>query len=228
MNETPEAANQSSLSALSTVRKSSLSIALFAVLAAAVIAFTQVGTKDRIIDNIRAAQSRALFEIFSAEIDPQLFDHQIALDAMALNLNPTEPAVGYQAIVDDQVVGVILPVRTTEGYSGDIELLVGINPDTSIQGVRVVTHRETPGLGDNIELSKSDWILSFNGKVRSTSDDPKWAVKKDGGEFDQFTGATITPRAIVDATGVALDYFNANPTLLIRPQTSQASEETDR
>lgn len=221
----PEAAKESSISALNTVRKSSLSIALFAVLSAAVISFTQVGTKDRISDNIRAAQSRALFEIYSAEIDPDLFDHQISLDALTLNLNLNEPAIGYQAIVDDQVVGVILPVLTSEGYSGDIELLVGINPDTSIQGVRVVTHRETPGLGDNIELSKSDWILSFNGKVRSTPDDPKWAVKKDGGEFDQFTGATITPRAIVEATGVALDYFNANPTLLIRPQTSQASEE---
>lgn len=224
----PDTAKESSESPLNTVRKSSVGIALFAVVAAAVIAFTQVGTNDRISDNIRAAQSRALFEIYSAEIDTNLFEHQITLDAMKLNLNPNEPAVGYQAIVDDQVVGVILPVRSAEGYSGDIELLVGINPDASIQGVRVVTHRETPGLGDNIELSKSDWILSFNGKARSLSDDPKWAVKKDGGQFDQFTGATITPRAIVKATGVALDYFNANPTLLIRSKTSQASEEKDR
>lgn len=228
MNETPDTAKDSGVSTLNTVRQSSVGIALFAVVAAAVIAFTQVSTKDRISNNIRAAQSRALFEIYSAEIDPNLFENRIELDAIKLNLNPSEPALGYQALVDGQVVGVILPVRSTEGYSGDIELLIGINADASVQGVRVVTHRETPGLGDNIELSKSDWILSFNGKARSISDNPNWAVKKDGGEFDQFTGATITPRAIVKATGVALDYFNANPTLLIPPQTSQASKEKDR
>jgi len=97
---------------------------------------------------------------------------------------------------------------------------VGINRDGSVAGVRVVSHRETPGLGDNIELSKSDWVLSFNGRQRDSSEDSTWAVRKDGGQFDQFTGATITPRAIVSATAQALDYFEANRATLLKPVAS--------
>ena len=111
----------------------------------------------------------------------------------------------------------ILPTRTTQGYSGDIDLLVGINRDGSLAGVRIVAHRETPGLGDGIELSKSNWVLGFDGRTRQGADDPRWAVRKDGGDFDQFTGATITPRAVVAATGDALDFFEANRDALLTP-----------
>ena len=95
-----------------------------------------------------------------------------------------------------------------QGYSGDISLLLGINVDNSIAGVRVVSHKETPGLGDKLELKKSPWLLDFNNKKKLQ--DENWAVKKDGGQFDQFTGATITPRAVVNAVGDALDYFENN------------------
>lgn len=206
------------------IRKSGLGIALFAVLAAAIIAVTQVNTKEQIAANQAEAAARALFEIYPATIDPDLYQHRINLESAALGQQ--EALDAFQAIVAGSVRGVILPVRTGEGYSGDIDLLVGINNDGSIAGVRVVSHRETPGLGDNIELSKSDWILSFNGERRDGADDPRWAVKRDGGEFDQFTGATITPRAVVSATARALNYFEANRAVLLSPVTQTAGGES--
>ena len=189
-----------------SIGKSMLGIGLFAILAAGVIAVTQVSTKDQIAENIRAAQSRALFEIFPAENDPQLFDHTIELVADELNLEE-DSVNGYQVIDGATVKGVILPVRTEEGYSGNIDLMVGINIDSSIAGVRIISHKETPGLGDKIDRAKSLWVDSFIGKIRQGSDDSRWAVKKDGGQFDQFTGATITPRAVVGAIGTPITYF---------------------
>lgn len=99
---------------------------------------------------------------------------------------------------------------SARGYSGEIQVLLGVDPEGRILGVRVIRHTETPGLGDKIELAKSDWVLAFNG--RSLGDPPpeRWAVKKDGGVFDQFTGATITPRATVKAVKEGLVLFAAH------------------
>lgn len=97
-----------------------------------------------------------------------------------------------------------------EGYNGNIYLLVAIKIDGTLSGVRVVSHKETPGLGDGIETSRSNWILSFNGKSLDNLTNKQWAVKRDGGDFDQFTGATITPRAVVKAVNNALHYFKKN------------------
>ncbi|NRQ01542.1 electron transport complex subunit RsxG [Marinobacterium sp. xm-d-530] len=204
-----------------SISKSAVGIGLFAVLSAAVIAITQVTTVDRIDANVREAESKALYEIFPASIDEQLYDHRIELDAGQLNVETG--ITGYQAIQNNQVVGVILPVTSSQGYSGDIDLIVGINADSSIAGVRVISHKETPGLGDKIDRAKSDWIESFRGTRRQGQDDSNWAVKKDGGQFDQFTGATITPRAVVKATSVALDYFESHKNLLLSPANREKS-----
>ena len=203
-----------------SIGKSMLGIGMFAILAAGIIALTQVSTKNQIAENIRAAQSRALFEIFPADIDPQLFDHTIELAADELNLEE-EAINGYQVINGATVKGVILPVRSEEGYSGNIDLMVGINADSSIAGVRIISHKETPGLGDKIDRAKSLWVDSFIGKIRQGSDDSRWAVKKDGGQFDQFTGATITPRAVVGAIGTAITYFENH-----RIELLQAKEQS--
>jgi electron transport complex protein RnfG len=96
------------------------------------------------------------------------------------------------------------------GYSGKIHLLVGVFADGSVAGVRAVKHSETPGLGDAIETQKSDWIFSFNDRSLSSPVPSNWLVKKDGGDFDQFTGATITPRAIVLAVKNTLLYYQQN------------------
>jgi electron transport complex protein RnfG len=115
-------------------------------------------------------------------------------------------------------VAAIIPVTAPDGYSGDIELIVGVNADGSIAGVRVLSHKETPGLGDKVDLRKSDWILGFNGRSLNNPELAGWAVRKDKGVFDQFTGATITPRAVVAATLRALQFADAHSkTLFARP-----------
>jgi len=122
-------------------------------------------------------------------------------------------------------VALVIEALAPDGYSGTIRLLVGINIDGSLGGVRVVAHRETPGLGDAIEEERSDWILGFTGK--SLQDPPlqKWAVKKDGGAFDQLTGATITPRAVVKAVRQALLYYrDQKDALFAREETTDQHE----
>ncbi len=110
----------------------------------------------------------------------------------------------YRARYDKQPKGIIYQTTAPDGYSGGIELLVGVTVDNTLSAVRVTKHNETPGLGDKIDLRVDDWILSFNGKDLSVPE--AFAVKKDGGEFDQFTGATITPRATVAAVAKVLAY----------------------
>ena len=119
----------------------------------------------------------------------------------------------------NQPVAAIFTATTPDGYSGNIRLVVGINADQTLAGVRVLTHKETPGLGDWIDAEKSDWILSFSGKSLQNPKDTGWAVKKEGGEFDQFTGATITPRAVVVAVKKVLIWSGQHTDILYAPST---------
>lgn len=213
-------------SLVNSLRENTLGISIFAVVTAGLIAITQVATKDTIVRNQQEQKAKALYEIIpETETEQDLLDGEITISAEALGYSMTS---AYQAIQQGSVSSVILPVIAADGYSGDIDLIVGINADSTIAGVRVLTHKETPGLGDKIDLKKSDWILSFNGKTTDGSNDPRWAVKKDGGDFDQFTGATITPRAVVNAVGRTIDYFRANKADLLSPlapPVAQSSKE---
>jgi len=204
---------------IQAIRSNALAIGIFAIVTSAVIALTQVATRDQILANKEAFQARALYEIVPEQLDPELLDHTLVMPAPELGLD--QPARIHQAINDGQVKTVLLPAIAPDGYSGNIELLIGINADGSVAGVRVLSHKETPGLGDKIELSKSDWILSFNGAEKAMGRDDSWAVKKDGGRFDQFTGATITPRAIVGVTARAIEFFRAHREQLLTPVTTQ-------
>ena len=129
---------------------------------------------------------------------------EIQADAPLLALR--QSARGYRVRLGTEVVGVILPTTARDGYSGDIRALVGIRSDGSVAGVRVVAHKETPGLGDKVDLRKSDWVLGFTDRRLTDPLPNRWTVRKDGGDFDQFTGATVTPRAVVVATRRALEY----------------------
>lgn len=123
-------------------------------------------------------------------------------------LGEETPVTFYRARKDGKPAGVIFEAIAPDGYSGKIRILLGVFPDGRISGVRVLHHKETPGLGDKIELRKSKWILSFNGMKLRDDNAAKWRVKKDGGVFDQFTGATITPRAVVKAVRKAMEFVN--------------------
>ena len=190
----------------SSILRNALGLALFAAVTVGVIAVTEVGTRDAITEQREAARRRALLEILPAEaFDNAILEDVVAVDAPALGLKESEEA--FIARRAGEPVAAMLPLRVPDGYSGEIRLVLGVRPDGRIVGVRALEHRETPGLGDKIEARKSDWILTF--ADRSLGDPPaeQWAVRKDGGSFDGFTGATVTPRAVVGGVYRALDWF---------------------
>ena len=203
---------------LKSVTRNSLSLGLFAMFTVGLISLTYVLTKDRIDDQIRAYEARALMEILPPEThDNVLLDTRINLQP-SIQLGTQREREAYVAFKNGEAVAVIMPVIAPDGYNGRIEMLVGINRDGTIAGVRAITHRETPGLGDKINTNVTDWILDFNGKSLINPSQSNWAVRKDGGEFDQFAGATITPRAVVASVYRALEYFKANKKHLLAPQ----------
>ena len=130
-------------------------------------------------------------------------------------LGLTANRTGYIVRQEGRPVAFVLPVETLAGFNGSIQLLVGIRVNGEITGVRVVAHNETPGLGGQIELAFSNWVLAFNNRSLANTDPLLWRVKKDGGEFDQFAGATITPRAVVAAIRDTLEFFAANRDVLL-------------
>ena len=196
--------------------RNSILLAGFAVLTTALIAGTYLGTKSRIAEAQRQAELKALAEIVSpSRYDNLLLDDTLPVGPAANGLGLDSEKKIYLARKQGVVQAVILPVRAPDGYSGAIELAVGINRDGSLAGVRALKHRETPGLGDKVDIKKSDWMLDFTGKSLASPDPENWLVTKDGGVFDTFTGATITPRAVVAAVKRSLDYFNQHRALLL-------------
>ena len=197
--------------------KNSLVLGLFAIATVGVVATLQQATGERIATAEREAQVRALSEILPpGSYDNHLLDNSIELHDPLLGSK--SPQAAYIALKDGKPSAIILRATAPDGYSGAIQLLVGIQADGRLAGVRVLNHRETPGLGDKIDLAKSTWIRSFDGKSLQTPSAEGWAVKKDRGEFDQFAGATITPRAVVKAVHKALQYFDAHKQQLFAAQ----------
>lgn len=206
--------------------KNSLVLGLFAVVTVTLVAITQQITAPRIVAAERAAKSQILSQLLPAgSFDNQLQDSQVTLapDPLLGNLSPK---TAYLARLNGQPTAVILPVTAPDGYSGAIQLLVAIKANGQLAAVRVLKHKETPGLGDKIELAKNAWIRSFDGKSLSDPTEPGWAVKKDQGQFDQFAGATITPRAVVKAVHQALRYFAAHQRELLTPSSSAVESKT--
>jgi Na+-translocating ferredoxin:NAD+ oxidoreductase subunit G len=198
-----------------SVLRNALILGVFAMVTVGLIALTQQGTAERIADAQRRVQMSALNEILPHD----QHDNDLLEDGFELfdreYLRHTGPSVAYRGRQAGEVVAVIMPVVAPDGYSGRIDLLVGVRANGELAGVRVVGHRETPGLGDKIELSKNTWVLSFNGTSLTMPAPEDWAVRKDGGAFDQFVGATITPRAVVQAVHRALLYFEENRASLL-------------
>jgi len=194
-----------------SITRNSLLLALFAVCTTLLITGTFLLTKDRISEQKRIAEEKALLEIVPRERhDNSMLDDVLVVGPDAAGLGLAENRRVYIARKGGEVVTAIIPVTAPDGYTGDIELIVGVNADGSIAGVRALSHRETPGLGDKVDVRKSDWVFDFNGRSLENPGLSGWAVKKDRGVFDQFTGATITPRAVVAATLRALQYAEAN------------------
>ena len=193
-----------------------LLLMLFAIIGSSLVGATFEGTKKQIAENERRAMLRTLNNILPANTyNNDLINETINLYPDG-RLGQTETSTAYQAKKGATVTAVILSVIAPDGYAGAIKLLVGVRADGTLAGVRVVSHKETPGLGDAIETKRSNWVLGFNNTSLSNPDMHGWNVKRDGGQFDQLTGATITPRAIVKAVHQSLIYFERNKQKLLK------------
>lgn len=199
----------------------------FALVTAGVLAFTNLTTSPKIAIEERKAAQKALLQI----LPEPTHDNDLLSDTWlipndiqtSLNLNGANEV--HIARSNGKAVAAILPTVATDGYSGDIKLIVGVWADGTIAGVRTLTHKETPGLGDKVDIKKSNWVLGFNGKSLRNPTKENWTVKKNGGYFDQFTGATITPRAVVNQVKVTLEFFEQNQqSFFLQSDSSQPSK----
>jgi electron transport complex protein RnfG len=203
-----------------TMTKNGLILAVFAIVATGLIALTYFGTKDQ----IALQQQQKLLSILNAVIDESSYDNAIQLDCALVTsselLGSDEPQHIYRATKQGQAVAAAIETTAPDGYSGKIQLVVGITSSQAgsakVAGVRVLEHKETPGLGDKIDLRISNWVLDFNNQIYNADIATNWAVKKDGGQFDQFTGATITPRAVVSAVKLSVEYYIANQAAIFK------------
>jgi len=175
-----------------------------------VLAYTDVLTKNDIKQRVLEDKERSLAQVLPESIH----DNSPVHDAITIKGEKDEDITVYRATKAGKVTGVAYLITGT-GYAGPIRLMLGVDAEGKILGVRVITHKETPGLGDKIQTDKTDWILHFDGLSLGNPPEEKWKVKKDGGQFDQFSGATITPRGVVGAIRQGLHFFQDHKTALL-------------
>lgn len=190
--------------------QTAINLVFFAAIGTAVLSATFFMTHEKIVQSEEAEKLKLITQI----VPPALFDNDIIQDTLSIPADPLlgneDKTLAYRARLKGDPSAVVLEAVAPDGYSGKIALILAVRANGELAGVRVVAHKETPGLGDYIELPKSPWIKGFDGKSRETDRDGDWKVKKDGGQFDYMAGATITPRAVVKAVNKALRYFTAN------------------
>lgn len=188
--------------------------------AAVLLASVHYLTRDR----IALEQARQTLDTLHQVLPADSYDNELATDTLTIRIpGLAGDAVAYRARRDGAPAGLIVEAVTDEGYSGPIRLLIGIFPDGHIAGVRVLSHRETPGLGDAIELGRSNWIRGFDGRSLGDPDPDRWHVSRRGGDFDTLTSATITTEAVVVAVRRVLAYVAANRERLFS-ETAEVAE----
>jgi Na+-translocating ferredoxin:NAD+ oxidoreductase subunit G len=184
-----------------------LNLLVFALIGTALLAITYELTHDPIARSEEAEKLRLVTQIApSTTYDNDIIKDTAQLPADTL-LGNDDTTVAYLGRMKDRPSIAVMQVIAPDGYSGKISLIISIRGDGKVGGVRVISHKETPGLGDYIEIARSKWITNFDGKSLDDPRDADWKVKKDGGQFDYMAGATITPRAVVKAVHKALQYF---------------------
>ncbi|HKJ70289.1 MAG TPA: electron transport complex subunit RsxG [Gammaproteobacteria bacterium] len=196
-------------------------LALIAVVGAGLLAGTKEMTDPVIRANLEADRLKQMHEL----IPHHRYDNKLLRDTIqvrdAAHLGTSKPVTVFRARHNGKPVAVAFRAVAPDGYNGRIDLLVAVWRDGTLAGVRVINHAETPGLGDRIETSKSDWILQFRGHAMGDPPEEDWKVAKDGGAFDQMTGATITSRAVVKAVRRAMKFFELRgPKALFARQAS--------
>lgn len=201
------------------ISKNTKILALFAITCTLAVALVNEFTKEI----IKTQEHQHLLSTLNSIIEPSRYDNDIANDCVVLNspeLGSVKDNIAYIARKADDVIAIAVTSTAPEGYNGNIDFIIAINLDGTVSGVRVLKHQETPGLGDKIELKRSPWITRFKGESMLSEEDSRWAVKKDNGIFDQFTGATITPRAMISAIKKTLVYINKNRDRLLNSENA--------
>ena len=195
---------------LKKISSTAAAMIIFSLLASTALSISYFVTKTP----IEESDARAKRIFLNQVIPSNLYDNNLVKDTISVEPNPL---IGnkknidiYRAKKNNQVIAVIIETIAPDGYSGEIKTLVGIDQEYKILGVRVITHKETPGLGDYIEIEKSQWIKNFDLKSLDKMTEKEWAVKKDGGDFDYVSGATNTPRAVIKSTYKSLLYAKEN------------------
>ncbi|MFZ5501995.1 MAG: electron transport complex subunit RsxG [Pseudomonadota bacterium] len=205
--------------------RTAVQLLLFAIVGTALLALTYELTRGPILQSEEHEKMKLISQIAPADS----YDHDIMQDTQLLApdelLGNREPVISYRGDLQNTPNIVILNAIAPDGYNGKINLIIAIRHDGSLSGVRVVSHSETPGLGDYIEIAKNNWITTFNNRSLNNPDSNNWKVKKDGGVFDSMAGATITPRAVVKAVHKALQYYAQHRKELLAPRAAANSKE---
>jgi electron transport complex protein RnfG len=184
----------------------------FSTLATALLVAGNIATRDAILER----QKEDLLDSLAQVVPEERYDNDLLAHPLEITNEHGKQLTIYRGTVGSRVNALAWEI-SGQGYAGEIRLIMGLDADGKILGVRVLSHAETPGLGDKIEVAKDSWILGFNGLSLGEPAEAEWAVKKDGGRFDQFSGATITPRAVVSAIKDGLAFYNSHRTELLNP-----------
>ncbi|WP_445945696.1 electron transport complex subunit RsxG [Shewanella sp.] len=196
------------------VSKNAALLAIFALLCTGFVAVVNSLTVDTIAEQQRKHLASVLDQLVPHKMHDDNLSQRCTL-VTSPELGSDAPLSAYLIERDNTLLAIAIEAIAPDGYNGEIKLILAVDEHNTLLGVRTLSHQETPGLGDKIELRKSPWVLNFAGKVFS-QDDKSWKVKKDGGQFDQFTGATITPRAYIKAIARALSFVEQHRQSLIK------------
>jgi electron transport complex protein RnfG len=199
-----------------------LSLTAFATLAGVVLGLAWDSTRERIADN----EARRVLAELAAILPPALHDNEPHRDMLVLEKPGDERRQIWRARLDGKPTAAVLTSLAPDGYSGQIRLLVALTIDEQILGVRVASHSETPGIGDVIEAGKSPWIRSFDGRSLEQPDESRWRLRKDGGDIDAISGATVSSRAVVAATRRAMQYFRRHRDEIFAAPSTTAADTT--
>jgi electron transport complex protein RnfG len=213
---------------LNAVLKSGTTLAIIGAICAALVATTYSLTRERIAENEQAWLEQSLTPALAGlEFEGSVSGSMLIIPAPH-GLPGADDVIVYRVSADGQPVAALFAVTARDGYAGPIRVLVGVEYDGSVTGVRILEHRETPGLGDRIASvsSRSDWVFQFDGLSLSDPAVEAWSIKPDGGQFDQLSGASVTPRAVITAIRETLIYFAVHrDELFAAPATTVEDEK---
>lgn len=190
--------------------KSGVTLAIVAAFCTSMVALTWQLTSDQIEANKKEWLERSLQPALAGLFFDGSVTESMILIPAPHELPGSEAAIIYRVYASGEPVAALFVVSARDGYAGPIRLLIGVAMDGTVTGIRVLEHKETPGLGDRIDITKSDWVLQFDGRSLRNPEATQWAIKGDGGQFDQLTGASVTPRSVIKAIRKTLAWFETN------------------